>query len=73
MTETAWKANTKYTYTFKITKNTTGTTNPGGEIDPTDPTPSTKKSLYPIVFDNATIEEFLNEEPETVISNGTNY
>ena len=70
---TAWKSNTKYTYTFKITKESTGTTNPGGTIDPTDPTPSTTKSLYPIVFDNATIEEFLNEEPKTVISNGTDY
>jgi hypothetical protein len=72
-TETAWKANTKYTYTFKITKNTTGTTNPGGEIDPTDPTPSTTKSLYPIVFDNATIEEYAVEAPEMVVSENTNY
>ena len=72
-TETAWKANTKYTYTFKITKNTTGTTNPGGEIDPTDPTPSTTKSLYPIVFDNATIEEYTVVAPETVVSENTNY
>ena len=72
-TETAWEANTKYTYTFKITKNTTGTTNPGGEIDPTDPTPSTTKSLYPIVFDNATIEDFTEVAPETVVSENTNY
>lgn len=72
-TETAWKANTKYTYTFKITKNTTGTTSPEDEIDPTDPTPSTTKSLYPIVFDNATIEDFTEVAPETVVSENTNY
>lgn len=72
-TETAWKANTKYTYTFKITKNTTGTTSPEGEIDPTNPTPSTTKSLYPIVFDNATVEEYTEVAPETVVSENTNY
>lgn len=70
---TAWKSNTKYTYTFKITKESTGTTNPGGAIDPTDPTPSTTKSLYPIVFDNATIEDFTEVAPETVVSENTNY
>ena len=70
---TVWQPNNKYVYTFKITKNTTGTTNPGGEIDPTDPTPSTTKSLYPIVFDNATIEEYTEVAPETVVSENTNY
>ena len=70
---TVWQPNNKYVYTFKITKNTTGTTNPGGEIDPTDPTPSTTKSLYPIVFDNATIEEYTVVAPETVVSENTNY
>jgi hypothetical protein len=70
---TVWQPNNKYVYTFKITKNTTGTTNPGGVIDPTDPTPSTTKSLYPIVFDNATIEDFTEVAPETVVSENTNY
>ncbi|SEA27333.1 Fimbrillin-like [Xylanibacter ruminicola] len=54
----AWQPNVKYTYSFKITKNSTGTTYPETEIKPTDPTPSTKKSLYPIVFDGATIEDY---------------
>lgn len=58
---TVWQPNVKYTYSFKITKNSTGTTNPGTEINPTDPTPSTKKSLYPIVFDGATIEDYTTD------------
>lgn len=75
---TAWAPNTKYTYTFKITKDSTGTTdpNPGDsdkKIDPTNPTPSTTKSLYPIVFDNATIENYTEVAPETVVSENTNY
>ena len=70
---TVWQPNNKYVYTFKITKESTGTTNPGGVIDPTDPTPSTTKSLYPIVFDNATIEDFTEVAPETVVSENTNY
>jgi len=36
----AWQPNTKYTYTFKITKDT---------------------NLYPIVFDNITIDDYENE------------
>lgn len=55
----AWQPNTIYTYTFKITTDATGTTNPDGDdIDPTDPTIPTTKALYPIVFDGATIEEY---------------
>ena len=69
----AWQPNNKYTYTFKITKNSTGSTNPGTEIDPTDPTPSTTKSLYPIVFDGATIEDYSEKTPVSEISKGTNY
>ncbi len=65
---TVWRPNVKYTYTFKITRGSTGTTNPDTTIDPTDPTPSTKKSLYPIVFDAATIEEFTTNDSEYEIS-----
>lgn len=55
----AWQPNTIYTYTFKITTDATGTTNPkSDDIDPTDPTIPTTKALYPIVFDGATIEEY---------------
>ena len=71
---TAWQPNVKYTYTFKFTKNSTGTTNPDGEdIDPTDPTPSTIKSLYPIVFDNATIDDYSVNFSEYIVSEGTGY
>lgn len=70
---TVWEHNVKYTYTFKFTKNTTGTTNPETTIDPSDPTPSTQKSLYPIVFDNVTIADYTENVSEYVVSNGTNY
>ncbi|MCR5533750.1 MAG: fimbrillin family protein [Bacteroidaceae bacterium] len=69
----AWQPNNKYTYTFKITKNSTGTTNPETPIDPIDPTTSTTKGLYPIVFDGATIEDYTKNTPESEISKGTNY
>lgn len=72
-TATAWASNTKYTYTFKITRDTAGTTNPDTEINPLNPTPDPKKSLYPIVFDNATIENYTEVAPETVVSENTNY
>ena len=38
-----------------------------------DPTPSTQKSLYPIVFDNVTISDYTENVSEYVVSNGTNY
>ena len=70
---TAWQPNVKYTYTFKITKNSTGTTNPTTTIDPTDPTPSSIKSLYPIVFDAATIDDYSVNYSEYTVSEGTSY
>lgn len=70
---TAWQPNVKYTYTFKITKNSTGVTNPEETIDPTDPTPSTKKALYPIVFDEASIEEYSTIDDNSDVSKGTTY
>lgn len=69
----SWQPNVKYTYTFKITTGSSGTTNPSTEIDPTDPTPSDIKGLYPIVFDGATIEDYTVTIPETDISEGTKY
>lgn len=74
---TAWQPNVKYTYTFRITKDTNGTTNPGTTdspiIDPADPTPSSTKGLYPIVFDGCTITDFTESYSEYVVSEGTNY
>ena len=56
----AWQPNTKYTYTFKITKDTKGTTS-GTAPDVDDPKVPTTPALYPIVFDNITIVDYENE------------
>lgn len=68
-----WAPNTHYTYIFKITKNTNGTTvdptdpnNP--DVDPSDPEVPTVQALYPIVFDNCTVEEWKENESEWQIS-----
>ena len=53
----AWQPNTKYTYTFKITRNSTGSTDPKYP-DVTDPTVPSTPALYPIVFDGATIVDY---------------
>lgn len=55
----AWQPNTKYTYTFKITESSTGSTSP---VDPDITTPEvpTTPQVYPIVFDGATIEDYTN-------------
>ena len=51
----AWAAGKNYTYVFKITKNTNGTTAP---TTPTvDPNPG-DKALYPIVFDGITVDDW---------------
>ena len=65
---TTWAAGNRYIYTFKITKNATGTTNPATTIDPTDPTPSSVQSLYPIVFDGCTIEDYTDVSSDHVIN-----
>ena len=50
-----WEAGKNYTYVFKITKNTNGTTAP---TTPTvDPNPG-DKALYPIVFDGITVDDW---------------
>ena len=55
----SWQPNTKYTYTFKITKDSKGTTNPvDPEIDITNPTVPADPTVYPIVFDGATVEDY---------------
>lgn len=64
---TAWQPNVKYTYTFKFTKGGTGTTDPDATIDPTDPTPGTVPSLFPIVFERATLDDYTDNYSEHVI------
>ena len=64
-----WEANKHYTYIFRITKNSngsTGTTNP----DPTDPEVPTVNALYPIVFDNCVVEDWATEDSEWNITDG---
>ena len=53
-----WESNKRYIYTFKITRDATGTTDPDEDIDPTDPTPGDEKSLHPIVFDGCAVEDW---------------
>ena len=59
-----WTSNNSYTYFFKITKNSTGTTESNPTIDPSDPNPSTDKALYPIIFDGCTIENWTEVDYE---------
>lgn len=68
---TVWQPNVKYTYTFKFTRKTTGTTNPDTPINPDDPTPSTVDALYPIVFDFATIDDYTENFSEHIIQGTT--
>ena len=58
-----WTANKHYTYIFRITKNSngsTGTTTP----KPEDPEVPTVNALYPIVFDNCVVEDWTTEDSE---------
>ncbi len=64
-----WRENTRYTYIFKITTNSNGTT--GSETPkPTDPSVPTETALYPIVFDNCTVEDWVEEDYEWDITEG---
>lgn len=54
----AWQANKHYTYIFKITKNSNGTTETPDTIDPLDPNVSGELALLPIIFDNCTVEDW---------------
>lgn len=53
-----WDVNTRYTYLFKISQNTNGTTS-----DPSDPTPEV--GLYPITFD-AVVKEMADKTQGTI-------
>lgn len=54
----AWQSNKHYTYVFKITKNTNGSTDEEPTINPLDPEVSGDAALLPIIFDNCTIEDW---------------
>lgn len=66
-----WQANYSYTYVFKITKDSTGSTEtPGtGDIKPADPTPSSTGALFPIVFNSCTVEDWTETSHEENINN----
>ena len=57
-----WQANTQYTYTFKITTDTNGSTSENPTI--TDPTIPSKTGLYPIVFEDVTIVDYETNDTE---------
>ncbi len=65
---TNWKANTHYTYIFKITKNSNGSTDNTVDPKPEDPEVPTEPSLYPIVFDNCTVVDWEENVSEWEIS-----
>ena len=62
-----WQPNYVYTYIFKITKSSTGSTG-SPVIDPSDPSVG-EQALYPIIFDDCTVEDWQNAtETETPIN-----
>ena len=70
-----WECNKAYTYIFKITKNSNGSTGTGEVPNPDAPegvTPGEEAALYPIVFDGCTVDEY-ETVPATdhVITDGT--
>ena len=59
-----WKSNTHYTYIFKITKSSSGSTDGGAAQDFNDPSPSTDDALFPIIFDNCEVENWQTSDSE---------
>ena len=58
-----WDSNHAYTYIFKITTATTGSTDSAdtNNIDPSSPNATDEKALYPIVFEKCTVEDWVVE------------
>ena len=62
-----WQPNYVYTYIFRITKSSTGSTG-SPVIDPSDPSVG-EQALYPIIFDDCTVEDWQNAtETETPVN-----
>ena len=53
-----WESNKSYTYVFKITKNSNGTTDKKDPDPEGDLTVDTDNALYPIVFDGCTVVDY---------------
>lgn len=62
-----WESNKLYTYTFKITKSSTGSTDSGTTVNPSDPGTGTQ-ALYPIVFDNVQVADWEAVDDEHTIT-----
>ena len=63
-----WESNHAYTYIFKITTATTGSTDSDDKnnIDPSSPDATDEKALYPIVFENCTVVDWETAETQTI-------
>ncbi len=59
-----WQSNTIYKYIFRLTKNSSGSTDPSKDIDPNNPTPDSDTALKPIIFDNCTVVDWNTTESE---------
>lgn len=65
-----WEMNKHYTYIFKITKGSNGSTDTV-DPDPNSPSVPTTPALYPIVFDNCTVVDWDDVTGEWNITDGT--
>lgn len=68
--ECKWQSNYAYTYIFKITKNSSGSTatpNPD-DIHPEGVDPGAGSALFPIIFDQCTVVDYTTQESEDVIN-----
>ncbi len=63
-----WKSNYFYTYIFKITKGTSGSTSKPENIDPSSPDASKDQALFPIIFDNCKVEQWVEESKDLTIN-----
>lgn len=76
-----WEAGKAYTYIFKITKNTNGTTDPAlvdpantsvTYVDPSDPRVPEDPALKPIVFDGIYVTDYIAANTTWVNADGEN-
>ncbi len=56
-----WLPDHSYTYIFKITKGSSGSTDKPENIDPSDPEADDSKALSPIIFDNCVVNDWATE------------
>ena len=66
-----WEMNKHYTYIFKITTGSNGSTDSSVEPKPNDPGVPTTPALYPIVFDNCTVVDWEDVTGDWNVTDGT--